>query len=467
MRRADVLAGAPFRTALLALAVFVPTLALIGASLHRSLGAAMLDELEAQVLAELVLLRDIVDEGGTPALVDAVRRMERTGADEPRLTGLFDAHGARLAGDVGTAPTYLGWRTIELARFPEHESGAYRARAERWRRTTVVVGRSTSLVERALDALVADLLIAGAVVTALCLCLGYAVSRSTRDKLALLTDTLDRVSSGEVRARVPVGPGDEQVDRVSRRINAHLERLSTLMASLGNTAGAIAHDLRSPLSRASLGLQEVLADESLDPRHAALLEGTARELDGLCEIVETVLRIARIEAADGRDLGPVPLAGLVREIDDAFGAVAEERGQTLRTDAPAPGPTVRGDARMLRRLLANLVENAIRHCPPGTSVRVAVREGEGGPELVVEDDGPGVPAAERERVLEPFVRLDPSRTAGGTGLGLALVAAVARRHGARLVLEDARPGLRATVAFPPEPVTQDKFARRRCQGTSR
>ena len=296
-----------------------------------------------------------------------------------------------------------------------------------------------------------DLLVAGAVVTGLCLAIGYAASRTTRDKLALVADTLDRVSSGQTRARVPVGRGDEQVDRVSRRINDHLERLSALMTSLRHTASAVAHDLRTPLSRASLGLQVVLADDSLDERHAELLEGTARELDGLGQIVETVLGIARIEAADDeRDFGPVPLDRLVGEIEDAFRAVAEERGQRLVTSAAAPGPVVRGDARMLRRLLANLVENAIRHCPAGTTVRVAARaDGGDGPALVVEDDGPGIPAGQRQRVLEPFVRLDASRTTDGTGLGLALVAAVARRHGARLTLEDAAPGLRATVAFPP------------------
>ena len=471
MRHASVLSGAPFRTALLALAVFVPCLALIGATLHRSLGAAMLGELEAQVIAELVLLREIAGESGEGALVDAVHRMEQSGASGARLTALFDETGARLAGDIDAVPRFVGWRTLEVTRRLEHESGPYRARVERWRHTTVMVGRSTRLVERAQARLVRDLAAAGSLVTALCLLIGYVASRATRDKLERMAETLDRVSLGETRARLPIGRTNDQIDRVSRQINGHLERLSTLMESLRNTAGAIAHDLRTPLARASLKLQEVLVDESLDARDVELLEGVAGELEELGEIVETVLRIARIEAADdGRDFRTFPLARLVEEIGDVFLPVAEERGQTLETRSideevlrPAPstgsggpvapagsaGRLVRGDERMLRRMLANLVENAIRHCPEGTRIRLSSGPGrQGGAALLVEDDGPGIPPEERGRVLEPFVRLDASRTTAGTGLGLALVGAVARRHGARVALEDAAPGLRVVVDFP-------------------
>ena len=486
MALASVLSGAPFRTALLALAVFVPALALIGATLHHSLGEAMLGELETEVLAELVLLRDIAERGGNAALVDAVRRMEQSGASAPRLTGLFDSTGTRLAGDLDIAPSFLGWRTLGFEHrvaSADGDTGVYRTRVERWRRSTLVVGRSTRLIERAQDALVRDLLVAGALVTALCLAIGYALSRRSRDKLARLADVLDRVSLGESGARLPIGRTSDQIDRVARQMNGHLERLSTLMASLRNTAGAIAHDLRTPLARASVALQGIRLDDTLDERHAAALDDAVLELDELGDIIETVLRIARIEAsADEHEWRTFPIGPLVAGIGEMFAPVAEENGQFLEVragggeagcggqavpraaagrrpgDAPDDGSRardeclVRGDERMLRRMLANLVENAIRHAPSGARIRLESKAPEGaaaGVSLVVEDDGPGIAAAERERVLEPFARLDASRTTPGTGLGLALVAAVARRHGAQLLLEDAVPGLRVSVRFPP------------------
>jgi signal transduction histidine kinase len=163
----------------------------------------------------------------------------------------------------------------------------------------------------------------------------------------------------------------------------------------------------------------------------------------------TLLRIAQIEAGEKRGgFGPVDLSEIVARPRDAYAAVAEDSGRTLRADVQ-PGLVVQGDRDLLAQLLANLIENAIHHTPPGTAIVLTASTGAAGPICVVADNGLGIPEEMHGKVLERFVRMDRSRSAPGNGLGLALAAAVADLHCASLALDDNRPGLRVALAFPP------------------
>jgi signal transduction histidine kinase len=182
---------------------------------------------------------------------------------------------------------------------------------------------------------------------------------------------------------------------------------------------------------------------------AETLERSLTELDGVLATFSALLRIGRAEAGvpEGA-LAPVDLSALAAQVVELYDAVAEEAGQAIQATIQ-PAQVVTGDAALLRQALANLVENALAHGGPGVRVTVSVEATPGGPLLAVRDTGPGIPELEHERVLQRFYRLDRSRTTPGNGLGLALVAATARLHGAALRLEDAAPGLRVVLAFPP------------------
>ena len=442
------LAGAPFRTAVAASLVFVAVLGATGAVVHDRLRATMYGELEEQMIEEIVLLRDIYERGGQAALVRAVADTARPVVVESGSTALFGEAGARLAGGLSVAPDFVGWRSRGVVRPATGLAVDYRLRAERWTDTTLVVGRDTRVIDAALDALVDYLLLAGALVLAATLALGYLISRRRRDRLARMASVLERIGRGDERARMPVGEGTGQLERISRQMNDHLDALAATTLDARNTIRNIAHDLRTPLNRASVRLQELAA--TVDDRGLELVEAASAELDSLADIFETVLRIGRLRTAEGRAAFTIfALDDLVAEIAELYEPSAEAAAQRLVVE-PAPGGPVRvrADRGMIAQLVANLVENALRHCPAGARIALGARSDPPGTAvLFVADDGPGVPAEARDAVLRPFVRLDASRTLPGSGLGLALVAAVARHHAVPLRLEDNEPGLRVEIEF--------------------
>jgi signal transduction histidine kinase len=226
-----------------------------------------------------------------------------------------------------------------------------------------------------------------------------------------------------------------------------LARIETLVEGLQSTTASIAHDLRSPLFRLRQQLEAAAARPREPEADTRTLDASLIELDGVLATFSALLRIARVEAGlTDAGFATVDLSALAGDVAELYAAVAEDAGQRLEVSI-APGQRVRGDAALLRQVVANLIENALAHGGPGVRAKVAVCGGPG-PVLVVSDTGPGIPESERERVLERFYRLDRSRNTPGSGLGLALVAAVARLHNATLRLEDAAPGLSVTLVFP-------------------
>ncbi len=454
MLRGSVVSGAAFRTAALSLAIFTCALVVTGYALHHLIGAAMYRELEEQIVEEAVLFQDIQARGGQKALVEVIARLEQPAIAGPRVAALFDEKGNRLAGNLSIAPTFVGWRTLTLDVLAPGTPGTAHLYVISAQASTLVVGRSTRLIHGMLEQLVFYLFLAGLAVVVISLPIGHLISRRVFVKLDRLSATLDAVSKGDMRARVALDASNDQVDRVSRKINTHLDHLAALMGSTRNAINAIAHDLRSPLNRTYLRLQEALGKQGMDFETESLIEGAGAELKTISEIMDTILRIARIESGSGQEqFSTLSLRDLATDIADVLRPVAEQAGQELICDlAESAVPPVRGDAKMLRQMLVNLVENAICHCPAGTRISLSVGETpQHGAVISVADTGPGIPEEYWQQVLEPFFRLDVSRSAPGSGLGLALVNAIVVRQGAMLTLEDNRPGLCVSVRFPPDP----------------
>jgi signal transduction histidine kinase len=242
------------------------------------------------------------------------------------------------------------------------------------------------------------------------------------------------------------GTGDE-FDRLAETLNAMLERIEALVRDLRMVTDSLAHDLRSPLGRLVRDLEAARDAEGAPEARRARIERALREAETVIEMSTALLEISRIEAGIGADqFEPVDLGRLAVEVAELYEAAAEDVGVRLvcRT---APGLIVQGHRQLLAQALANLVDNAVKHAPAGSEVVVTAADQGEGPELCVGDRGAGIPAEDRDRALGRFVRLDPSRGGPGSGLGLALVAAVTRMHRGALVLADNEPGLVVRLRF--------------------
>jgi signal transduction histidine kinase len=449
VRPGSVFSGAAFQSVALALAVFALALFIIGLSIFSIVKFAMYDELKAQIVEETVLFNEIYQKNGQAALVDSIRKLESHRLEEPKLLGWFDENASKLAGNLNIAPEFIGWNRLTVKTLsPTHDYFAYASKIEK---TTIVVGRNLRLVDVVLQTLLWVLLLGGISVAVLSLAIGYFSSRGVFTKLQNLAATLDQVSRGDTQVRLPVSVANDQIDRISRQLNQHLERLSTLISSTRNTATSIAHDLRTPLNRAFLLLQDARQSGEGNEELDELIQRAEDELTNVNQIFDTILRIAKLETTTTQSgFDHILLDELLEEMVETYQPVVEAAGQALsHARGAGASPRVYGDRKMLRQMLANLIENASFHCPAGASIVLAAQSLQGGGACIeINDDGPGIPVEFHKRVLEPFYRLDASRNKPGSGLGLALVKAIAVRHGATIELRDNAPGLGITIRFP-------------------
>jgi signal transduction histidine kinase len=278
---------------------------------------------------------------------------------------------------------------------------------------------------------------------------GLFLGRRFMAQVDAITHTCERVIAGNLNERIPLrGRGDEW-DRLARAINEMLDRISALLENLQQISSDVAHDLRTPLTRLRNRLEAAREKSTGIADYSAAITHALDDTDQLLSMFSALLRISQIEAGTRvRTFTSVALSALLERMYQLFVPVAEDCGRGLTRELQA-GLTIRGDEELLTQLFSNLIENALRHTPPGTRIRLELTATSAQIMAAVVDDGPGVPPEDYDKVTRRFYRGSASRTAEGHGLGLSLVAAIAQLHGARLLLADARPGLRIALALAP------------------
>jgi signal transduction histidine kinase len=302
---------------------------------------------------------------------------------------------------------------------------------------------------RELEALFTAMLLWGA---GLMIVLGFAggviISRNFLARLDVINRTSRQIMAGDLSQRVPVSRAGDEFDVLAGHLNRMLDRIERLLHGMREVSDNVAHDLRSPLNRLRNRLEMAAMGQPADSDTARDIDAAVQETDRLIATFNSLLLIAEAEAGSVREsMETFSLGNVIEGIGELYGPLADEKSISFTVERPAAPAMIRGNQNLISQAVANLLDNAIKYTPEGGGIVVSLEQHAVGPQVVVADNGPGIPLEERRRVTDRFVRLESSRNSPGTGLGLSLVAAVARMHDAELLLDDNQPGLRAVLRF--------------------
>jgi signal transduction histidine kinase len=456
VRLKRLLETSTFRWALVYLALFgVSALALLG--LLYVATAKVLERQTAETIqAEIAGLQEQYRSQGLGGLQQVI---ERRSAAQPHRAStylLVDPLGLRIAGNLDrwplVEPDSAGWIdfTVQVPNGDSFERR--RARAASFS----LLGGYRLLVGREVeDRLQIQSLIKQAIGWGLALTLllglagGFAMSRGMLGRVDEINQTTRRIMAGDLGQRIPLGGSRDEFDQLAANLNAMLDQIERLLEGMRQVTDNVAHDLRTPLNRLRTRIEVALMGDLDRTESRAVLEQTLVDAETMIGTFNALLDIARAEAGSDRAaFEPVDLAKLCQDLAELYGPLAEDKGVRFEHSCPTD-VKVLANQHLLAQAIANLLDNAIKYTPPGGAVRLSIEHGPRGPSIAVVDNGPGIPADQRERALERFVRLDATRSTSGNGLGLSLVNAVAKRHGVRLVLDDNHPGLAVRLEFPP------------------
>ena len=457
----------PFRLTLLFLALFVAAAGSVLAWVYVASATEARARAEADVRSEVGTLASLYRARGVDALNQAL--VERSIRGGPYLYLLMDARRQAITGNVSESPLEPAdniaagqWSTFRLT--DTDEEGRVRRRQAIGVEMglsggeILFVGQDIGDTEEYLGRLTQALWAAMLLVLLLGAGGGLLVSRNVERSMGRLNKVVQAVQNGDFKARAEVRRSGDELDELGAGLNQMLDRLEISMASIRHAGDAIAHDLRSPLTRMRAKMEVALIDaESGKTDGVEALQIALDEADTLLKTFNTVLAIARLQAAAGRTPDPAVFdaADLAADMAELYEPAAEEKGMEFSAEIER-GLTIEANQPFLAQALANLIDNAIKYTPAGGAVKLRARRRSSGEiEFSVTDTGPGVPAEDRERVVQRFVRLDNSRTEAGSGLGLSLVTAVIEAHGGRLTLDEGPgaydgfgPGLRVAMVLP-------------------
>jgi len=435
----------PLRLALVLVVIFgTVSLLSLGASFAVT-RAAFEQSIRDDLAQDLAGFRAAPSARAVAVLVQA----ESDDTDPRRLVLSYVTPGGQIYGNGALARDGEGFHVISLEQGSAALEGDYLALSERLFGGRLTIARSRAEIE-ALGPVFFNILWISLLPTVLiALSGGLILARRSQRHVEVIRAALERFTGGDLGARVVTGQRwSDDLAGIGVAVNAMAGAQERSVTALRQVSSDIAHDLKTPVQRVSLQL-EALAEAVPKGAAADLVAQTRAEVAGISEVFTALLQLAQVENGSLRaQFAPVDLASLCRTMVELYEPAAAERAQVLGFEGDDK-VAVQGDRNLLGQLLANLLENAMRHAGAGAVITVALARGAGGVILSVTDNGPGIPEAERGRVTQRLYRLDRSRNTPGHGLGLSLVEGVVALHAARLSLEDAQPGLRVRIVFAP------------------
>jgi len=440
--------SAAYRIAFAYSAAFAAAMALLGLVLFFAMHIAFSRQLDALMIDETSELQAEFRTEGPGELAEEIRQREAFHDHDRLFYAVFDPRGRHILGALQAERPRPGFQALT---FHDPLIGTVAGRAlvtDIGGGVRLVVATDGARVKAIDRTIISAFLVAIGAVIAIGIAGAFMLGGYLRRRLGQISGAAGAIVAGDLRSRVPVSARGDEFDRVALSLNAMLDRIDGLIGNLRQVSSDVAHDLRTPLARLRNQLESGL--DSLGDADAAreVIETSIQRVDEVLELFASILRIAEVETGRIRDsFTAVDLSAMASELAESYAPAARDAGRTLDWSI-APDLHVRGDRGLLAQAIVNLLDNALTHTPEGAKIGLTLARAGDSVRLAVTDNGPGVPEADRDRITQRFIRLEHSRTTPGHGLGLNLVAAVARLHQARLSFGDNDPGLVVTLDFP-------------------
>jgi len=469
-----------FRLTLLAASLFaVSSIVSLGYVYYATISAE-LGRVDNDILTEIEELKVLYGEKGPDALLREVILRQTSGEGLYLLQAQKPGGGTVVAGNINEFPKSEEnpkygllpgqrdneYKTVEFElTFRDSEASDLQARRSRaiagplkindQITGILIVGRDVEPTMRNEERILKAILTSTVIALILGLLSGWYVSQRFSRRVEHFNRLATDVRAGHLDRRAPRNYSEDELDLLAEHLNSMLDHIDTLMKAMRYAGDSIAHDLRSPLTRLRTRL-ETAAHDITDGHTSHVLLSAADDANDLLRTFDSVLRIARLEAGERRELlVELDPKTILDDIAELYEPACDDAGLTFKSNIKA-GERVLADRGLISQAVSNLVENAIKYTPKGGTIHlVSERISNGRLEISVRDNGPGIPTIDRQRVKERFVRLEKSRTAPGSGLGLAMVDAIADLHRAEFVLSDGLPsanpeylGLSAALIFP-------------------
>lgn len=449
MRPVKLRDSTPFRLAVTFTLLLVAAFSICGLIVFSFIKSELSTRHDERIKATFDVLARTGAKDNAQALADLVRIHQMANPTRENVFLFKSADGKITQGNIPFLPLNDGFSNLPSVDLGIDQDYDYRLYKGDVPSGSLVVGASNGEIDEVTEIALAGIIWASLVAVAIAAAGGAGLAKRAQQRFDALRTTFDDIAKGELSSRIRLLGNGDDIDRLASDVNGALDRLQSVIEGMKQVSADIAHDLRTPLNRLRMHIEK--ANESLEAgippgEHLAMAQD---ECERISETFSALLRIAQIESGSRREkFTRVDLASIMNEVCEVFAPVAEDAGMTLscRTEDIRMS-IVQGDRELLTQALVNLVENAIVHCPAGSNIKCAL-DGDGKTlTLEVRDNGPGIPAHMREKVLQRLFRMEKSRTTPGSGLGLSLVKAVADLHNARMILSDANPGLIVELQF--------------------
>ena len=443
-----ILRSASFRLTLFYAVLFMASAGALFGTVYVTATAAMQDDMAAVLRSEAYQLAEVHRRSGLAGLADQITRRINFRTRGPIFYLLQAPNRRVVVGNLPGMPPVNG--AVDFVPQPDtpapEQGDGERTKLTGFGLTLsdgsfLLVAQDSARLTDMQHAIVRAFAWAGGLTLLLAIAGGALLGSSFLRRIDTITRTSRTIMEGDLSARIPTRGTHDEIDQLIANLNAMLARIQQLMDGLRQVSSDIAHDLRTPLGRLRQHLEDARDRATTTADYETATEAAIAEADDLLETFSALLRIAQVEAgSQKRAFTDLDLSALARSVGEAYQPAAEDSGHTLRIHIE-DGVHLTGDRQLVAQMLSNLVENALRHTPQGSTVALAVRRAGSGFTIEVADNGPGIPEAERGRVFDRFYRLDRSRSTAGSGLGLALVKAIAGLHGLAIELTDRKPGL--------------------------